>query len=348
MFFLRLAILAWLLIFPAAISPTQAENSSEPLLKEFQERFQKPYFNIGFLQQTVGDFQIERSFSGQNGFNISNFRLKIYGEFDGGFGYYLQTNFIQQPAILDARIYYRLSPSLQINAGLYKAPFSGEYLISAASIDFVNRSRVVSALIPGRQIGMMLDGSLLEKTLSYQAGIFNGNGFQDNGNDNQHFMYVGRLLFERNIPLNSEDNLQLKIGINAAISRDSLLNFNNLHLSAFTGTRRLLGTDVRLTAAGFLLAAEYLWSQFDPRNGIRRSPDGYYLTIGKMITPKSQLLFRWDSIKGDGLFSADDWFILGFNWWPTGVSEIQINYIIDSGNTDVKNNQLLINFQIGI
>jgi len=348
MFFSRSATLAWLLIFLAAISTTQAENSGEPLLKEFQQRFQKPYFSIGFLQQTVADFQIERSFAGQNGFNISNFRLKIYGEFDGGFGYFLQTNFIQQPAMLDARVYYRLYPALRINVGLYKTPFSAEYLISAANFDFVNRSRAVSALVPGRQIGMMLDGSLLEKTLSYQAGIFNGNGFRDNGNENQHFMYVSRLLFEKNIPLNSEEFLQLKIGVNAAISRDSLLNFNVLHLSQFTGTRRLLGVDARFTATGFLLAGEYLWSQFEPRNGTRRSPRGYYFTLGKMITAKSQLLFRWDSINGDGLFSADDWFIFGFNWWPTGVSEIQVNYIIDSGNADVKHNKLLINFQIGI
>ncbi len=342
-------ILTWICVFTFFSSLVFARAStSEPLYKQFIENFQKPYFSVGFLQQTVADFQIERHLAGQNGFSIANFRLKIFGEFDGGFGYYLQTNFVKQPAMLDARIYYRFSPALRINAGLYKAPFSGEYLISAASIDFVNRSRAVTALVPGRQIGIMVDGQLEKKTFTYQLGIFNGNGSRANGNENNNFMYVGRLLFEKSIPLNSEENLQVKIGVNAAVSRDSLLNFGALYLSQFTGTRRLLGADVRLTAAGLLLAGEYLWSRFDPENGTCRSPRGYYLTLGKMITPKSQLLFRWDSINGDGLFSADDWFILGFNWWPTGVSEIQLNYIINTRNFHFKKNQILINFQIAL
>jgi len=66
--------------------------------------------------------------------------------------------------------------------GLFKSPFSHEFLTSAASLDFVRRSQVVSALAPARRIGAQLRGALGGGLIAYRLGVFNGNGF-DSQND---------------------------------------------------------------------------------------------------------------------------------------------------------------------
>ena len=71
---------------------------------------------------------------------------------------------------------------------MFKAPFSKEFLIGADAIDFVNRSRVVAVLAPGRQIGLQARGRLNPGIpVDYNLGIFNGNGYGGNSNDNNDF-----------------------------------------------------------------------------------------------------------------------------------------------------------------
>ncbi len=85
---------------------------------------------------------------------------------------------------------YKVSNELKVDAELFKAPFSKNFLTGSESIDFVNRSQVVSILAPNRQIGVKLSGSFSGKTISYQAGVFNGNRYANNNNDNNDFMYL--------------------------------------------------------------------------------------------------------------------------------------------------------------
>ena len=80
-----------------------AQSQDEPLIEKLRATFQKEYFSMGLLLQTVADFQTERSLPGYNGFSIANFRLKIYGELDKNFGYFVQANFINLPGLLDAK-----------------------------------------------------------------------------------------------------------------------------------------------------------------------------------------------------------------------------------------------------
>lgn len=172
----------------------------EPLGEALKENFKKSYLSVGMLLQTVGDFQAERVAAGNNGFNISNFRLSLSGELDRGFAYFVQANFIASPAILDARLSYRLSPHLLLDAGLFKAPFSKEFLTTADAIDFVNRAQVVTALVPGREIGVQLRGELAGPAVTATIGGFNGNRSAANNNDNGEFLYAGRLAWRLRRP----------------------------------------------------------------------------------------------------------------------------------------------------
>jgi hypothetical protein len=125
------------------IQVSLAAEKPEPLIEDLHWQFKKEYLNLGLLIQAVGDFQVERSFPGNNGFSIANFRLIISGELDGKFGYLLHTNFISGFSILDAKIYYKYSPHFILDVGQFKSPFSKEFLTGAESITFVNRSRII-------------------------------------------------------------------------------------------------------------------------------------------------------------------------------------------------------------
>ncbi|UCE05877.1 MAG: hypothetical protein JSW07_20175 [bacterium] len=318
----------------------------EPLFEKLKKDFNKEYLSVGALLQVVGDFQNERSFSGHNGFNISNFRWRIYGKLDKNFGYFLQTNFINSPAFLDAFITWEINSWLQLKSGLFKAPFSKEYLISASDIDFVNRAQVVNALTVGRQIGVQFSGWLKDKLLNYRVGVFNGNGFRRiNNNDNDYFLYVARFAVVPKI--SSEKNVvdQLEMGINGAVSIDNNVNIPGVY-SNFEGERQLLGADIRLTLNKFLVAGEAIFAKFDPKYYSTREPSGFHFTIGYMVTNNAQLLFRFDKFQLDDSNDSTDLIILGYNLWPSNVAEFQANYIINTDESDFKNHQLLLNLQI--
>lgn len=322
---------------------TPQDGDAEPLYEQFKSNFKKSYLSLGALLQTVGDFQIDRSFAGNNGFIISNFRVVLYGELDKSFGYFLQTNFIKSPAILDAKLYYRFSQFIAIDAGLFKSPFSAEFLIGGANIDFVNRSQVVTLLAPGRQIGVQLRGSLSQKLISYQVGLFNGNGFDGNNNDNNQFLYAGRLAFH---PALSDETNRLEFGVNAAISEDDNASIGGGFVPGFNGERVLIGGDTRWTLGKYLISSEIIYGKLDPSVGRSSEMVGFQTTLGFMLNDKNQLLFRTDNFDPDRLGTDSHLIIFGYNYWPTQVTEVQVNYIINTDDTDIDHHQVLINAQV--
>ena len=66
--------------------------------------------------------------------------------------------------------------AMRVRAGRFKVPFGQERLTSISDIDFVHRSIPTEALTPGRDTGVELNGRILGRTLSYQAGVFQHDG----------------------------------------------------------------------------------------------------------------------------------------------------------------------------
>lgn len=322
-----------------------AQEQEEPILDNFRKNFNSQYFNLGILVQVVGDFQLERNISGNNGFNLANFRLKMNGELDKGLGYTVQTAFTKSPAILDAKVYYKLSDAAIFDVGLFKAPFSAEFLIGAPDIDFVNRSNVVSSLAPNRQLGFQFSGKFPNSRISYYAGIFNGNKFAGKINDNNDFMYVGRIAFNPFLTMDEDKSKMIEFGVNAAYSKDNDVNIPTID-NSFKGKRTLFGGDTRFNFDRVLLSGEVIYGKFESGNSIAE-PFGYQATFGFMILENFQTLLRWDSYKLDSGLDASEQFILGFNFWPTTISELQLNYIIPTDSM-IKHNQLLVNAQISL
>jgi len=75
----------------------------------------------------------------------------------------------------DAYLDLRFAPVIGLRAGQFKQPFSLEELTSDNSIDFVERS-IINAVVPSRDIGAMLRGSLFSGVVAYDLSVFNGAG----------------------------------------------------------------------------------------------------------------------------------------------------------------------------
>ena len=176
---------------------TSFSQTTDSTYGEFIKNFKKDYFTVDLLFQAVADFQPERTLVGNNGFYLSNVRLRMRGNLDNNFSYFFQTNFMVSPILLDALISYKFTDELQFSAGQFKAPFSKEYLTYAADLDFVNRARVTELLSPRRDIGVQLSGKFADNLFEYRAGIFNGNGPNRVYNDNNSFLYRYKCWLQR-------------------------------------------------------------------------------------------------------------------------------------------------------
>ena len=332
----------------AAIAGESGE-SSEPLLDEFKRQFKKEYFNVGLVMQSLFTYQGERTIIGNNGFTISTMRFYIKGKVDGKFGYVFQTNFRTFPGILDAKIYYIYNPLFQFGVGQFKVPFSREYLLPVSDLDFTTRSRVVIALAPGRDIGFQISGTIKSSIMSYSAGVFNGNGF-NNINDNENFLVAGRLLLQP-FGLKVKEGFDFEMGFNVAYSDDESANLLLGYLPGYKGTRFILGTDIHYSINDIYIDGEFIYSSFNPADSEKRYPNGFHLTAGYQLLPETQLLLRWDHLDIDDKSkenSTSNWIVFGLNHKPTSVIKFQLNYTIDIEDSIWKHHQLFLNTQIAI
>ncbi len=322
------------------ITFTNSFAQDEGLYDELKNTFQKKYLSLGVLFQTVGDFQPERNLTGQNGFIIKNMRVKIYGELDEGIGYYLQTEFVRSPAVLDAKTYYKFSSAVIVDVGLYKAPFSYEFLTSSSQTDFIYRSQVVNALNVNRQIGVQIRGTLGGNSFKYAAGVFNGNRFSASGNDNNDLLAAARISYTTDLSSNAKDKIE--IGANAAASNDKSVSIMG---SSFEGKRFLFGGDFSLNLNKFMLSAEAIYGKLKHRYSFEQKPFGYHATAGYFFNSMLQFLLRWDSFRIDKGFNDTNQILVGLNIFPTKISLFQINYIIPEKEI-IKHHQLLVKAQV--
>jgi hypothetical protein len=332
------------ILFSVFVGTAQAQDTDEPRYKEFVSLFKKKYFQVGALAQVVADFQTERT-SGRNGFGIANLRWRFDGEFDEGYGYAFQVSFTRSPAILDARVYYAMSNSFAVDIGLFKPPFSKEFLLSTENIDFVNLAQLATLIAAPRQIGVQARGKLSDGLFSYAAGVFNGNGYAAS-NDNNEFMYVARLAVYPDLGGTQESPRSLEVAVNALTSKDDNVSLLRGGVPAFTGTRTMYGVDTRLTYERIMVSAEILSARLAFRNGITQTASGSHLTAGYMVTPASQVLVRYDSFSATWLRHETRYLIFGYNLWPTHVTKFQANYALPLHTVPAEKGQLLMNFQV--
>src|SRR5438046_2323097 len=314
-------------------------------------------FEGRFGQTALKDrFRLRRARIGLTGDFAENFDFKMEGDFENSDGTSPsnRTDF----SGTDIWLNWHQFPGAQIKVGQYKAPFGLEQLTPDTSLYIIERSLPTGAITPERQIGAELWGKPFTNVwpdqkdlLTYYAGIFNGNGRNISNNDNNNFMYVGRLestLFKSKLWgqdsylklggdfLNSRDDA----GTNISQSLNLLVNADG-SLSPFVlagaDERTAWSVDAWIKIGQFDLIGEYLDEYVNGRT-VNCFPPGfadfttiwYYITAGYFLIPKKlQLAVRWEDLnpgqKGnDGIHSITG----GLNYYIHGDDlKLMVNYI---------------------
>src|SRR6266496_785533 len=169
----------------------------------------------GFIQVNFEDGDVS-AFEGRFGqtalkdrFRLRRARINMTGDFAEQFDFKIEGDFGQSDGLnsnrtafsaTDIFVNWHQYPEAQIKIGQWKAPFGLEQITSDPTLYMIERSLPTGAITPDRQIGIQLWGKPFthvwpeqKDLLTYYAGIFNGNGRNITNNDNNEFMYVGRL-----------------------------------------------------------------------------------------------------------------------------------------------------------
>jgi uncharacterized glyoxalase superfamily protein PhnB len=222
----------------------------------------------------------------------------------------------------------------------------------------IERSLPTGAITPERQIGVQLWGKPLASVwpdekdlLTYYGGIFNGNGRNTTVNDNNNFMYVGRLestLFKAKM---WGQESYLKLGADVLNSRDdkgtnisqtlNLLVNSDGSLSPFVlpgaAERTAWSVDAWLKLGPFDLIGEYLEEYVNGRtvNGVPPgfadfTTSGYYVQGSYFLIPKKfQAVVQWQDLNpgqrgSDGIHSITG----GLNYYIHGDDiKLMVDYI---------------------
>lgn len=313
-----------------------AYAQDEPILDALRGRLKSDAFSLGILAQVGGTLQFDPE-DATNGFRVRAARISMRGNLDKGFNYFVQTELVSSITLLDARLGYNFNDRIGLHAGLYKAPFGGEYLITLSRVDFVNRS-LLTTLVPRRQVGVALHGTSASRIVEYTVGMFNGNGRTLGGNDNNSMMFVGRVVLRPQVAGN------LAIGANFSYSEDGTGQART--------TWRRVGGDFRYTRDQLLLSAEVVYTDNDPEGAFTpgNNPFGYHATLGYMIDADvQQVLLRFEGLQLD-LPDVDfrNQLVFGYNYWPTRAFLLQLNYLLPVNDADLQNHAIVAKLQVNI
>ena len=326
----------------------------------------------GFIQVNFEDGDVS-AFEGRFGqtaikdrFRLRRARINLTGDYAEQFDFKLEGDFGQSDgtsgnrtafSATDVWVNYHQFPAAQVKIGQYKAPFGLEQLTPDTSLLTIERTLPTGAITPDRQIGAELWGKPFtsiwpeqKDLLTYYAGIFNGNGRNITVNDNNNFMFVGRLelqplkdVFGKGSflkfggdVLNSRDEQ----GVNISQSSNLLVNSDG-SLSPFVlpsaDERTAWSVDAWLRMGPFDLIGEYLQEHVEGRtvNGVppafsNFTTDGFYVTGAYYFIPKKlQAVVQWQYLNpgqrgNDGLYSI----LGGLNYYIHGDDlKFMVNYV---------------------
>lgn len=154
-------------------------------------RVRTHYFAYQQGSKQIGDISVVRARLYAEGTIWERFRFKIENDFTSSSG------------LRDAYLVILASPYAVIEVGQFKVPFSMEALYSHRYIDLIGRPAVVQSTVnPSRDIGAMVYGKVVGKTIQYQLGIINGSG-QNTHDRNDDKDGVARLIVS---PFDRTDN----------------------------------------------------------------------------------------------------------------------------------------------
>jgi phosphate-selective porin OprO/OprP len=326
----------------------------------------------GYIQVNFEDGDVS-AFEGRFGmtalkdrFRLRRARINLTGDFLENFDFKIEGDFENSDGISSGRTAFEATdifvnwhqfPEAQVKVGQWKAPFGLEQLTPDQYLIIIERSLPTGAITPERQIGVQVWGKPFTNVwpdekdlLTYYAGIFNGNGRNTTNNDNNNFMYVGRVELQ---PFSGKlfgQDSSLKLGADVLNSRDdkgtnisqtlNLLVNADGSLSPYVlpgaAERTAWSVDAWFKLGPFDLIGEYLEEYVNGRtvNGVAPgfadfTTSGYYVQGSYFLIPKKlQAAVRWEDLNpgqmgSDGIHSITG----GLNYYIHGDDiKLMVNY----------------------
>ena len=128
----------------------------------------------GYTQADGRFYTSERTTGMADTFVMRRVRPVLEGTIFGNVDFRVMPDFGEGRTVLqDAYADLRFTPAVKLRAGKFKSPFGLERLVSALDLLFVDRA-LPTALVPNRDVGVMLFGDVAASTVSYAVGVFNG------------------------------------------------------------------------------------------------------------------------------------------------------------------------------
>jgi phosphate-selective porin OprO/OprP len=326
------------------------------------------YIQINFEDGDVSAFEGRFGLTAlKDRFRLRRARINLTGDYAEQFEFKIEGDFENSDGISSNRtafsgtdifVNWHAIPEANIKIGQWKAPFGLEQITPDQFLFTIERSLPTGAITPERQLGVQIWGKPLtnlwpqEKDLvTYYAGIFNGNGRNVTVNDNNNFMYVGRLEL---LPFKGKlfgQDVSLKLGADILNSRDdkgtnisqtlNLLVNKDGSLSPFTlpgaDERTAWSVDEWLNIGPFDLIAEYFQEDVDGRTvaGVAPGfadfePSGWYVQGSYFLIPKKlQAVVKWEALN-PGQFGSDGIHSItgGLNYYIHGDAiKVMANYV---------------------
>jgi phosphate-selective porin OprO and OprP len=326
------------------------------------------YIQVNFEDGAVSAFEGRFGLNAlKDRFRLRRARINLTGDFAEQFDFKIEGDFENSDGISSGRTAFEATDifvnwhqfaEANIKVGQWKAPFGLEQITPDQLLFTIERSLPTGAITPERQLGVQIWGKPFtnlwpqEKNLvTYYAGIFNGNGRNTTNNDNNNFMYVGRLeLLPWQGKVLGQDS-SLKLGGDILNSRDdkgtnisqtlNLLVNRDGSLSPFTlpgaDERTAWSLDAWLNIGPFDLIGEYFQEDVDGRTvaGVPPGfadfePSGWYVQGSYFLIPKKvQAVVKWEALNpgqfgNDGIHSITG----GLNYYIHGDAiKLMANYV---------------------
>jgi len=132
------------------------------------------------------------SASAADGFELRRARLGVTGTLMGNIDYSAQFNMVGRAPVVDtAFANFKYLPSMNVQFGRFKQPFSLGQLTSSNDIDFAERS-YVDQVIPGKKLGAMIHGEP-KPGFTYAASLFQEGENEITQEDGDGKRYAGRM-----------------------------------------------------------------------------------------------------------------------------------------------------------
>lgn len=305
----------------------------------------------GFIhaQAEVGDAPDARYAGAQDRFLVRRARVNLRGSFGKDWSFKLESDFgantlgsssNYRAQLTDAHLDWTPHPAAQVRLGQFKTPFGWEQLLSDTQNPFVERSLPNDRLTAGRQIGLGLSGSVLDKRLEYSVGAFNGNGVNNSNNDNSNFFTAGRVAFKAWSGKLGGKDASWTIATNAFTTRDT---------GTFTGDRDGLGFDTQFAAGPVTLRAEWLQNKNSPKTGAATKADGWYVAALCDLSAKWQLAARYETYDANTALpnTESDNLVLGLNHRFVGNDIVLgLNYVAGDADLGGNDDRLLARLQL--